>query len=186
MKFYGREKELKWLGQTRKVAFENHSQIYGAWSIYFPEITSFAGLFETLMEIGRNLAYNLVIDEFQEFFYINPAVYSQIHRIIYGQWVHGHEVHGRLDDETKLDVPKRRSCPADSRIRQKIRQLFRHSVSHCRRRQYFAKTFQTYGRHLHKWSSEKTGIRAVRRNHQGRLSDLFRAYSRKIFHQETD
>ena len=127
MKFYDRTKELEWLGQTRKVAFENHSQMTvvtgrrrigktklilkscegtptaylfidrsneallcgecarnasTALGVYIsPEITSFAGLFETLMAIGRNFAYNLVIDEFQEFFYINPAVYSQIQDI---------------------------------------------------------------------------------------------------------
>lgn len=45
------------------------------------EISSFAGLFTTLMEIGRNKAFNLVIDEFQEFFYINPSVYSQMQDI---------------------------------------------------------------------------------------------------------
>ncbi len=44
---------------------------------YIPsEITSFVSLFETLMTVGRNLSFNLVIDEFQEFFYINPSVYS--------------------------------------------------------------------------------------------------------------
>lgn len=46
-----------------------------------PEITSFASLFETLMGIGRNKAFNLVIDEFQEFYYINPSVYSQMQDI---------------------------------------------------------------------------------------------------------
>lgn len=46
-----------------------------------PEITSFASLFETLMGIGRSKAFNLVIDEFQEFFYINPSVYSQMQDI---------------------------------------------------------------------------------------------------------
>jgi AAA+ ATPase superfamily predicted ATPase len=46
---------------------------------YIPsEITSFVSLFETLMTVGRNLSFNLVIDEFQEFFYINPSVYSEI------------------------------------------------------------------------------------------------------------
>lgn len=44
-------------------------------------ITSFAQLFETLMNIGKNTAFNLVIDEFQEFFYINPSVYSSIQDI---------------------------------------------------------------------------------------------------------
>jgi AAA+ ATPase superfamily predicted ATPase len=43
-----------------------------------PDISSFAGLFETLMGIGRNMRYNLVIDEFQEFFYINSSIYSRI------------------------------------------------------------------------------------------------------------
>lgn len=42
------------------------------------EITSFVGLFETLMSIGRNLSFNLVVDEFQEFFYINPSIYSGV------------------------------------------------------------------------------------------------------------
>ncbi|MDR1160954.1 MAG: ATP-binding protein [Tannerellaceae bacterium] len=46
---------------------------------YIPsEITSFASLFETLMVAGRNLSFNLVIDEFQEFFYINPSIYGGI------------------------------------------------------------------------------------------------------------
>lgn len=46
---------------------------------YIPsEITSFVSLFETMMTIGRNLSFNLVIDEFQEFFYINPSIYSGI------------------------------------------------------------------------------------------------------------
>jgi len=40
------------------------------------EVTSFVSLFETLMSIGKNSAFNLVIDEFQEFFYINPSIYS--------------------------------------------------------------------------------------------------------------
>lgn len=42
------------------------------------EITSFVSLFETLMSVGRNLSFNLVIDEFQEFFYLNPSIYSGI------------------------------------------------------------------------------------------------------------
>lgn len=49
---------------------------------YIPsEITSFVNLFEALMTVGRNLSFNLVIDEFQEFFYINPSVYSGIQDI---------------------------------------------------------------------------------------------------------
>lgn len=46
-----------------------------------PEISSFANLFETLMGIGQHKSYNLVIDEFQEFFYINESVYSQMQNI---------------------------------------------------------------------------------------------------------
>lgn len=40
------------------------------------EVTSFVSLFETFMTIGKNVSFNLVIDEFQEFFYINPSIYS--------------------------------------------------------------------------------------------------------------
>lgn len=48
-----------------------------ALEVFIPAgISSFVGLFEVLMEMGKNRAFNLVIDEFQEFFYINPAVYS--------------------------------------------------------------------------------------------------------------
>lgn len=49
---------------------------------YVPkEITSFVSLFEALMNIGKTMSYNLIIDEFQEFFYINPSVYSGIQDI---------------------------------------------------------------------------------------------------------
>jgi len=49
---------------------------------YIPsEITSFVSLFEVLMTAGRNISFNLVLDEFQEFFYINPSVYSGIQDI---------------------------------------------------------------------------------------------------------
>jgi len=40
------------------------------------EITSFVSLFEVLMGIGKHHPFNLVIDEFQEFFYINQAIFS--------------------------------------------------------------------------------------------------------------
>lgn len=40
------------------------------------EISSFVNLFEMLMGLGKNQSFNLVIDEFQEFFYINPSIYS--------------------------------------------------------------------------------------------------------------
>ncbi|GHS92396.1 ATPase [Bacteroidia bacterium] len=49
---------------------------------YIPsEITSFVSLFETLMTVGHHLSFNLIIDEFQEFFYINPSIYSGIQDI---------------------------------------------------------------------------------------------------------
>lgn len=48
---------------------------------YIPEEKSFSRLFEFLMEQGKREKYNLVIDEFQEFFYINPGVYSRMQDI---------------------------------------------------------------------------------------------------------
>ena len=50
-----------------------------ALNTYIPsEITSFVSLFETLMTAGQQTHFNLVVDEFQEFFYINPSIYSGI------------------------------------------------------------------------------------------------------------
>lgn len=44
---------------------------------YVPDgIRSFVQLFEQIMVIGRTVSFNLVIDEFQEFFNINPSVFS--------------------------------------------------------------------------------------------------------------
>ncbi|MGM9759087.1 MAG: ATP-binding protein [Parabacteroides sp.] len=43
-----------------------------------PEITRFADIFTTLMELGKKISFNLVIDEFQEFFHINESVYSDM------------------------------------------------------------------------------------------------------------
>ena len=44
---------------------------------YVPDgITSFVQLFEQIMVIGKTSSFNLVIDEFQEFFNINPSVFS--------------------------------------------------------------------------------------------------------------
>jgi len=42
------------------------------------EITSFAELFKFLMELSKVQTFNLVIDEFQEFYNIAPSVYSDI------------------------------------------------------------------------------------------------------------
>ena len=49
--------------------------------VYVPEETSFARLFTFLMELGERKKYNLVIDEFQEFFYINSSIFSQMQDI---------------------------------------------------------------------------------------------------------
>lgn len=50
-----------------------------ALGVFIPQgITSFVELFEQLMNIGQHQPFNLVIDEFQEFFYINESVYSGI------------------------------------------------------------------------------------------------------------
>lgn len=44
---------------------------------YVPDgIRSFVQLFEQIMVLGRSTYFNLIIDEFQEFFNINPAVFS--------------------------------------------------------------------------------------------------------------
>ena len=51
-------------------------------NIFVPESTeSFADIFEMLMRAGRTEKFDLVIDEFQEFFYINPTVYSKMQDI---------------------------------------------------------------------------------------------------------
>lgn len=46
---------------------------------YVPDgIASFVQLFELLLSIGRNIKYNLVVDEIQEFYNINPSIFSGI------------------------------------------------------------------------------------------------------------
>lgn len=63
-------------------------------SLFVPEgMESFAELFEMLMRAGRTERFNLVIDEFQEFFYINPTVYSKMQDI----W-------DRYKDETHVNL----------------------------------------------------------------------------------
>lgn len=46
-----------------------------------PEISSFRYVFQYLMEIGTQKTFNLVIDEFQEFYNINESVYSDMQNI---------------------------------------------------------------------------------------------------------
>ncbi len=51
-------------------------------STHAPEgMTSFRELFYFLMEAGKSLKFNLIIDEFQEFFNINPSVFSDMQNI---------------------------------------------------------------------------------------------------------
>lgn len=45
------------------------------------EIRTFCSLFQYLMELASNKAFNLVIDEFQEFYNINESVYSDMQNI---------------------------------------------------------------------------------------------------------
>lgn len=45
---------------------------------HMPEFRRFGDMFLYLMELGGRLRYNLVIDEFQEFYYINSEVYGRI------------------------------------------------------------------------------------------------------------
>jgi len=45
------------------------------------EIRTFRSLFQYLMELAVNKPFNLVIDEFQEFYHINEAVYSDMQNI---------------------------------------------------------------------------------------------------------
>lgn len=50
--------------------------------IYVPSrIETFRELFLFLMETGKNKKFTLIIDEFQEFFNINPSVYSDIQNL---------------------------------------------------------------------------------------------------------
>ena len=42
------------------------------------DVSSFGILFKYLMEYSKNTSFNLIIDEFQEFFHIAPSVYSEM------------------------------------------------------------------------------------------------------------
>lgn len=44
--------------------------------VYMPDFVRFSELFRFLMDLGKRMKYNLIIDEFQEFYYINPEIYS--------------------------------------------------------------------------------------------------------------
>ncbi len=56
--------------------------ISSALDCYVPsEIKSFKSLFRLLMEFAKTRRFNLIIDEFQEFFNINPSVFSDMQNI---------------------------------------------------------------------------------------------------------
>lgn len=56
--------------------------ISGQLGIHSPKgLGSFRELFYFLMETGKNVKFNLVIDEFQEFVHINPSVFSDMQNI---------------------------------------------------------------------------------------------------------
>ena len=64
------------------LCFEYTQLIANALNVFVPnEISSFRNLFQYLMEIGVQKSFNLVIDEFQEFFNINEAIYSDMQNI---------------------------------------------------------------------------------------------------------
>lgn len=47
--------------------------------IFIPdEVSSFRNLFTILMEVAKKQRFNLVIDEFQDFYYVNSAIFSHI------------------------------------------------------------------------------------------------------------
>ena len=66
-------------------------QISSALGVYLPgTVVSFGDLFRTLLELATTRSFNLVIDEFQEFFNINESIYSDMQRIwdIYSSKAH--------------------------------------------------------------------------------------------------
>lgn len=62
---------------------EEFSQlISSALGTYVPsEIKSFRSLFQIVMELARTRRFTLILDEFQEFEYVNPSVYSDVQNL---------------------------------------------------------------------------------------------------------
>lgn len=57
-------------------------EIRSTLNVFVPDgISTFADTFQFLMDTGTRMKFNLVIDEFQEFFFINPEVYSKMQNI---------------------------------------------------------------------------------------------------------
>ena len=73
--FVARKSEVLLCAQYQPVIQETLGiRIYG-------EIREFAQLFELLMQHSQKENFTLIIDEFQEFLYINPSIVSDIQRI---------------------------------------------------------------------------------------------------------
>ncbi len=49
--------------------------------VHAPEVVSFRELFYFLMETGKNMRFNLIVDECQEFAHINPSIFSDMQNI---------------------------------------------------------------------------------------------------------
>ena len=73
--FVGRKTEATLCSEYVKV-------ISNALNTFVPsEISSFRNLFQYLMEIGTQRSFNLIFDEFQEFFNINESIYSDMQNL---------------------------------------------------------------------------------------------------------
>ena len=73
--FVARKSEVLLCAQYQPVIQETLGiRIYG-------EIREFAQLFELLMQHSQKENFTLIIDEFQEFLYVNPSIVSDIQRI---------------------------------------------------------------------------------------------------------
>jgi uncharacterized protein len=73
--FVGRKNEAS-------LCVEFAQEIRQSIDVFVPEgILNFRSLFQYLMELAINKSYNLVIDEFQEFYNINPSVFSDMQNI---------------------------------------------------------------------------------------------------------
>ena len=49
------------------------SEVCQSLDVYVPDFTNFSEMFRFLMDLGKRMQFNLLIDEFQEFYYINPV-----------------------------------------------------------------------------------------------------------------
>lgn len=57
-------------------------QVREVLSVFVPEgMISFSGLMQYLLELGKTRSFNLVIDEFQEFYNINETVFSDLQNL---------------------------------------------------------------------------------------------------------